>query len=79
MPRWRTAKICGPARQQCRKEAEHKFLRESFLEMEKGTDKCRCKPACSSITYDINTESAPGENLAELYKKLDIIDFERYY
>lgn len=77
MPRWRAAKMCGPEKQPCRKQAELTFLRESYLEME-GKNLCRCKPACSSITYDVDTESAPGENLAEVYRMLDVADFQKY-
>lgn len=77
-PRLRTSKICGLAKNVCVKAAEDALVREAFLRTE-GKDPCDCKPGCVSISYTIESYYSPAENLAQLYKKLNISNIEKYF
>lgn len=73
LPRLLSTKICGLAREDCFLEVQLNVTKKSFLKIkEAGRDECDCKPACVTISYDVDTYYSPADSLAEIYEKLNM-------
>ncbi|KAF5291553.1 hypothetical protein FQR65_LT01866 [Abscondita terminalis] len=66
MPHVDGSKICGPGKDQCVKDSKVEYLSYSNRN-EKGEVICECLPACTSLSYDIET-SQTNWDWIELYK-----------
>lgn len=73
MPRMYGTKICALIRSTCITEAIENFQHESLLKTS-SVDRCDCKPACTSVSFDSETIYSPVENIHSIYQQLGVTD-----
>lgn len=74
-PRAAITKICGLGKLSCVRDSLLIFQNDSLLKAT-GSDKCDCKPACTSLSYDADTHYSPAHGLQRIYDQLELDEAE---
>lgn len=74
-PRFSFTKICALGKLSCVRHALRIFQNDSLLKAT-GSDICDCKPACTSLSYDADSQYSPAHGLQRIYDQLQLDNTE---